>query len=221
MVSPWLENSNVIHYTTVVDPHANRLKLLEEAADGLLYLHGYAPPIVHGDLKCANILVNDDGSACLADFGLSRTHEEVTSLSLRDAGSQRYMAPELFEGPENESVPLKTLASDIYAFGQVTLELLSGEKPFYRLRHEGMIYLAISRGDRPTRPDNAVSKVWLTDPVWNFIQQLTDVVRERRPSILEVLQAIQALQVLHAPEGFGAHSASISNRVSQKAEDML
>ncbi|KAF8342142.1 kinase-like domain-containing protein [Cantharellus anzutake] len=105
MVSPWLKNSNVIHYMATINPHANRLKLLEGAAEGLLHLHTYSPPIVHGDLKCANILVNDDGSACLADFGLSKAHEEVTSLSLRDAGSQRYMAPELFEGPETTIYP--------------------------------------------------------------------------------------------------------------------
>jgi len=37
----------------------------------------------------ANILVQDDGTACLADFGLSRVVQEVTSLSLRDSGSQR------------------------------------------------------------------------------------------------------------------------------------
>ena len=47
----------------------------------------------------------------------------VPLTSCSNAPPARYMAPELFEGPEDDTLPLKTLASDVYAFGQVILEV--------------------------------------------------------------------------------------------------
>ncbi|KAF8314958.1 kinase-like protein [Clavulina sp. PMI_390] len=170
MVSPWLPNGNVVHYLASVAPTANRYKLLYDASQGLLYLHSLPNPIVHGDIKSANILVQNDGTACLADFGLSRFHEDVTVSSLRGMGSQRYMAPELFEGWENEALPMKNMASDCYALGQVVLELASGVRPFAEIPNEHIIYSAVSRGYRPKRPENDVAKTWLTDHVWKLVQ---------------------------------------------------
>ncbi|KAF8314957.1 kinase-like protein [Clavulina sp. PMI_390] len=170
MVSPWLPNGNIIHYLASVAPTANRYKLLYDASQGLLYLHSLPSRIVHGDIKSANILVQNDGTACLGDFGLSRLHEEVTASSLRDMGSQRYMAPELFEGWENDSLPMKNMETDCYAMGQVVLELASGMRPFAEIPNEHIIYSAVSRGYRPKRPESDVAKVWLTDRVWKLVQ---------------------------------------------------
>jgi len=199
MVSPWLENSNVFHYTTDINPNANRFKLIHDASEGLQYLHTYDPPIVHGDLKCANILVGDDGTACLTDFGLSKMHHEVTSLSLRDAGSQRFMAPELFSEEDNDGFPLKTLASDIYAFGQTIVELFSGQKPFFEVRQESLVYLAISRGQRPRRPDTDIARIWLTDPAWELVRSMTFSEKEKRPGIEKVSQNIRSMWVESSP----------------------
>ncbi|KAJ7233161.1 kinase-like domain-containing protein [Mycena rebaudengoi] len=68
MVSPWMEHGTVLKY---LDYHgrANVDKLLSEIAQGLQYLHSCN--IVHGDLRGANILITNEWSACLADFGLT------------------------------------------------------------------------------------------------------------------------------------------------------
>lgn len=84
--------------------------------------------MIHGDLKGANILVNDSGRACLADFGISCVSDahgmETASLSSasRQGGTVRYQAPELFD-PEFESPRSK--ASDVYAFALVCYEVTS------------------------------------------------------------------------------------------------
>jgi serine/threonine protein kinase len=71
----------------------------------------------------ANILISDAGSAVLADFGLSRiSHEETTTL-LHGAGSPRWMAPELIMAGDEETGPLKSPKTDVYAFGHIMLEV--------------------------------------------------------------------------------------------------
>jgi len=86
--------------------------------------------MVHGDLKGANILINDEKRACLADFGITGL---IYNLSMRitmstaynGKGTTRWMAPELLDpdqfGANGESQP--TMGSDIYAFGMVMLEV--------------------------------------------------------------------------------------------------
>jgi len=56
-----------------------KLKLILDIANGLSYLHSFTTPVLHCDLKAANVLVNSDGVACLSDFGLSSLFENLTS----------------------------------------------------------------------------------------------------------------------------------------------
>ncbi|CAA6663852.1 unnamed protein product [Spirodela intermedia] len=97
-------------------------------AEALDYLHGASrssEPVIHGDVKSSNILLSDDLEPRLSDFGLARWRSSTSShLSCSDiAGTFGYLAPEyLICGKVNEEV-------DVYAFGVVLLELLTGRKP--------------------------------------------------------------------------------------------
>ncbi|KAG8949531.1 hypothetical protein FRC04_008464 [Tulasnella sp. 424] len=107
-----------------------RVTIVMDVASGLIYLHGLVPPICHGDIKPAlansellqgNILITHEIRGMLADFGLSRALQAnstglTTSKTIK--GSLRYMSPELLI--ENAS---HTLASDVWAFGCVALEV--------------------------------------------------------------------------------------------------
>jgi serine/threonine protein kinase len=75
-------------------------------------------------MQC-NILMQDDGTPMLADFGLSRVVAEVsTGLTTSSSrGSYRWMAPELFGGVESQVVVLVTVASDVWAFGCLCVEV--------------------------------------------------------------------------------------------------
>lgn len=111
-----------------------RLKVALDAARGIEYLHQYAiPPIIHRDIKSANILLDAKWSAKVSDFGLSLMgpdpEDEHSHLSLLAAGTVGYMDPEYYR------LQHLTTKSDVYSFGVVLLELLSGYKAIHRNEH--------------------------------------------------------------------------------------
>ncbi|MED6208484.1 Serine/threonine-protein kinase hsl1 [Stylosanthes scabra] len=104
-----------------------RYKIAVDAAEGLSYLHhDCVPPIVHRDVKSNNILLDGEFGARVADFGVAKvvetTGKGTKSMSVI-AGSCGYIAPEYaYTLRVNEK-------SDIYSFGVVILELVSGRRP--------------------------------------------------------------------------------------------
>lgn len=107
---------------TVRLPRTVALSMAGQAAEALEEAHRRG--MVHGDIKPENILVADDGTAKVADFGLARALREVASTqrSLFRA-TPHYAAPELASG-------LPDIRSDIYALGIVLYQMLSGRVPF-------------------------------------------------------------------------------------------
>lgn len=71
MVSPWMDYGDAISYVNKY-PYVNRKRIIRRIAEGLRLLHMYNPPIAHGDIKGANILIDQKGNPLLADFGLSK-----------------------------------------------------------------------------------------------------------------------------------------------------
>ncbi|XP_013600875.1 PREDICTED: receptor-like protein kinase 5 [Brassica oleracea var. oleracea] len=105
-----------------------RLRIGLDAAEGLSYLHhDCVPPIVHRDVKSSNILLDADYGAKVADFGIAKIGQMTGTKSPEAmsgiAGSCGYIAPEyVYTLRVNEK-------SDIYSFGIVLLELVTGKQP--------------------------------------------------------------------------------------------
>ncbi|XP_067357490.1 interleukin-1 receptor-associated kinase 4 isoform X2 [Channa argus] len=100
-----------------------RCLIAEGSARGLEYLHCYHH--IHRDVKSANILLDETFVAKISDFGLTRAsakHTSTTMMTERIVGTRAYMAPEALRG---EITP----KSDVFSFGVVLLEILSGLPP--------------------------------------------------------------------------------------------
>ncbi|KAF3337782.1 receptor-like protein kinase HSL1 [Carex littledalei] len=133
LVYEFMENGALydhLHKTNSASPPIStwhcRLKLALDAARGIEYLHTYAvPPIIHRDIKSANILLDASWAAKVSDFGLSLLRlkdDDKTEEPERTAGTVGYMDPEYYR------LQNLTDKSDVYSFGVVLLELLSGCK---------------------------------------------------------------------------------------------
>ncbi|KAJ7269932.1 kinase-like domain-containing protein [Mycena rebaudengoi] len=164
LASPWMEQGTVLKY---LESHgtANVDRLLFEIADGLQYLH--SQKVVHGDLRGANILISNEWSACLADFGLTSFSDVTasTDTSHNRAGSLRWMAPELIDPEKFGQRFLRTSATDVYAFGCVCLELYTGQPPFADFRETAVI-VKVSDGVRPERPTGHPT---ISDALWGLM----------------------------------------------------
>ncbi|KAK7262822.1 hypothetical protein RJT34_30403 [Clitoria ternatea] len=103
-----------------------RLQISLDVATGLDYLHSFtSPPQIHKDLKCENIVMDSDFRGKIANFGLARSMEgesEQYLMTRHIVGTRGYMAPEYLE---NGFVSTKL---DVYAFGVLVLEILTGKE---------------------------------------------------------------------------------------------
>ncbi|RAL48564.1 hypothetical protein DM860_005988 [Cuscuta australis] len=102
-----------------------RLKIALGAAKGFAYLHEDCHPrIIHRDIKAANILLDYNFDAKVADFGLAKLSNDTnTHVSTRIMGTFGYLAPEYAASGK------LTEKSDVYSFGVVLLELITGRRP--------------------------------------------------------------------------------------------
>ncbi|MDR3636418.1 MAG: protein kinase [Isosphaeraceae bacterium] len=107
-------------------PPAAAARLVQDLARAVAQAHRLG--IVHRDLKPSNILLTDDGSPKVSDFGLAKSLERDMGLTQTESilGSPSYMAPEQANGHAKEVGP----AADIYALGAILYELLTGRPPF-------------------------------------------------------------------------------------------
>ncbi|KAG8727003.1 hypothetical protein FRC12_022881 [Ceratobasidium sp. 428] len=158
-----------------------RVKLMLEIAQGLEYLHLRTPAVIHGDLRLANVLISDSGSACITDFGLARVLEGLTltpvSQQLGVAGATRWMARELLlptppplpsstytntltsdpdsydDEPEGEDGHVTvTRETDMWSWGMTVLEAMTAQPPYAHRRRDTQVMLDIIGGVLPGRP---------------------------------------------------------------------
>ncbi|KAF8692734.1 hypothetical protein HU200_039432 [Digitaria exilis] len=188
-VTEFMVNGSLRHVLQRKDKYLDRRKRLiiaMDAAFGLEYLH--SKNIVHFDLKCDNLLVNlkdQSRPICkVGDFGLSKIKRN-TLVSGGVRGTLPWMAPELLNGSSNK-VSEKV---DVFSFGIVMWEILTGEEPYANMHYGAIIGGIVNNTLRPHVPASC-------DPEWRrLMEQCWAPDPAQRPAFTEIAGRLRAMSV--------------------------
>ncbi|KAL1563879.1 Serine/threonine-protein kinase sty46 [Salvia divinorum] len=154
------------------------LKVAIDVSKGMNYLHHNN--IIHRDLKAANLLMDDNEVVKVADFGVARVKSQ-SGVMTAETGTYRWMAPEVIEHKPYDH------KADMFSFGVVLWELLTGKIPYEYLTPLQAAVGVVQKGLRPTIPKNThpklaelLEKCWLQDPA-------------SRPDFSEVMEISQKI----------------------------
>ncbi|GAB2272345.1 hypothetical protein Dimus_007169 [Dionaea muscipula] len=175
-----------------------RLEIAEDAAKGVEYLHkGCIPPVIHRDLKTSNILLDNNMSARVSDFGLSKLANDGSShVSSIVRGTVGYLDPEYYVSQQ------LTEKSDVYSFGVILLELISGKEAIsnesFGVNCRNIVQWAKSRIERGDLQGIIDPTLLLGEhnmqSMWMIAEKALLCVKphkDMRPSMSEVLKDIQ------------------------------
>ncbi|TDL14172.1 kinase-like protein, partial [Rickenella mellea] len=172
LVSPWMDAGNIVKFLKQF-PDSDRISMLADVVDGLIFLHEFEPTVVHGDLKASNIFVTPSRTACLADFGLTcfrdPQYSTLESTTDRSRGTIRWQARELLFPGDDGKIAHPSRESDIYSFGCVCLEIMTGNVPFSELQTDGAVTMAIAQNKTPQSPVGICIDYGLDDSLWDIV----------------------------------------------------
>lgn len=162
-------------------PWALVKRVASGAARGMAYLHKGNPPVLHRDLKSANLLLDDSYTTKICDFGLSRLKAQARSMT-GNCGTVQWMAPEVLANMNYDE------KADVFSYGIILWELLSRECPY-----EGMtaIQCALAVLNRDKRPD--IPK-WCPPQLHALIKSCVKKDPEERPSFWQIIMALDAME---------------------------
>jgi len=171
----------VLKDQTILLDTRTRLRIAIDIAKGLNFLHSLNPPVLHRDLKTANVLCNDHLEGKLADFGLAKLRDQ--NFSTNTIATVRYMAPEFI------AKQVFGIKSDIFSFGMILWEIFSRKEPFEELNPTQALY-AIAVGRRPEMPKDMPEE--LKDVVIGCWDQDPNM----RPECSQILQRLNEIKEL-------------------------
>ena len=158
-----------------------RRQMAMDCARGMSYLHSRSPPVVHHDLKPANLLVDTHWTLKVSDFGMSRLKHNTYLSCKSPGGTPEWMAPEVLRNDPTDE------RSDIYSFGVVLWELMTLQYPWEDLSTPVQIVVQVAfLHRRPKIPE------WLAADAVSLLQGCWSRDPSVRPTFTEVLEALKA-----------------------------
>jgi len=166
------------------------LRIATQVAEGMQIAHKKG--VVHRDIKSANIMVTEDSQAKIMDFGLARM-TGTTLLTQEGAamGTIAYMSPEQARGKEVDH------RTDIWSFGVVLYEMLTGELPFKGEQDQAVVYSILNKKPRPITDLRAEIPMSIEQVVDKALEKNPD---ERYQQIDELLDDLKSISAGIVPE---------------------
>uniref|UniRef100_A0A1S3YDR8 non-specific serine/threonine protein kinase n=1 Tax=Nicotiana tabacum TaxID=4097 RepID=A0A1S3YDR8_TOBAC len=207
-----------------------RVKIAVGAARGIAYLHEDCNPrIIHRDIKSSNILLDSNFEARVSDFGLAKLAQDAkTHVTTRVVGTFGYMAPEYASSGK------LTEKSDIYSFGVVLLELITGRKPVdtsQPLGEESLVEWArplfihaLEKGEFDQLADPRLERNYVATEMFQLIEAAAACVRHsaaKRPGMGQIVRAFDSLSISDLSNGMKVGESTIYNTAEQSAEIRL
>ncbi|KAI5405828.1 hypothetical protein KIW84_052550 [Lathyrus oleraceus] len=185
-----------------------RLRIAKETAGVLAYLHSAAStPIIHRDVKSTNILLDDNLTAKVSDFGASRMVPlDKTQITTLVQGTMGYLDPEYFQTSQ------LTEKSDVYSFGVVLAELLTGKKAlcfgrpevgrnlalyFVSSMKEGQLFHILDKNIDEPNVEHLKEVALITE-------RCLRVKSEERPTMKEVAMGLEGILVIEEQQNWGS-----------------
>ncbi|XP_027889272.1 serine/threonine-protein kinase A-Raf [Xiphophorus couchianus] len=194
IITQWCEGSSLyrhLHVTETKFDTMRRIDVARQTAQGMDYLH--AKNIIHRDLKSNNIFLHEGWTVKIGDFGLATVKYRWSGSQQveQPSGSILWMAPEVIRMQDSNPY---TFQSDVYGYGVVLFELMSGTLPYSNINNRDQILFMVGRGY--LSPD--LGKLCSTSPksMKRLIIDCLKFKREERPLFPQILVAIEQVQEL-------------------------
>lgn len=209
---------------------ATRVKIAAGAARGLAYLHEDCHPrIIHRDIKSSNILLDNNFEARVSDFGLAKLALDAdTHITTRVMGTFGYMAPEYATSGK------LTEKSDVFSYGVVLLELITGRKPVdasQPLGDESLVEWArpllshvLDNEEFEGLADPKLERNYVEAEMFRMMEAAAACVRHsaaKRPRMGQIVRAFDSLAASDLTNGMRLGESEVFNSAQQSAEIRL
>src|ERR1700734_1131991 len=174
------------------------LKFSQQIAEALAAAH--AEGVVHRDLKPQNLLIGNDDQVFVCDFGLAKSFEEsATGMTRTGAflGTPRYMSPEQVEGKPADQ------RADLYAYGLILYEMVTGDVPFTGESTLKVMYQRIQEKPKNPKLINVDLPNWLVRIIMRWLEKDA---ADRYQSAYEILADLQGAKAQSSSGASGSRS---------------
>uniref|UniRef100_A0A8C4ZZX6 RAF proto-oncogene serine/threonine-protein kinase n=1 Tax=Gadus morhua TaxID=8049 RepID=A0A8C4ZZX6_GADMO len=215
IVTQWCEGSSLYKHLHVQETNYKMFQLIDiarQTAQGMDYLH--AKNIIHRDMKSNNIFLHEGLTVKIGDFGLATVKARWSGSHQveQPSGSILWMAPEVIRMQDNNPYSFQ---SDVYSYGVVLYELMTGELPYALIDRDQIIFM-VGRGY--LSPD--LSKLYKSCPkaMKRLVADTIKKLKEERPLFPQILSSIELLQ--HALPKINRSTSEPSLHRASHAEDI-